>query len=322
MTAEIIEGEVIEEPRALTVIEPREMLAETITPEGTVSLATRMATALKDIVEKQKLYAVIQGKKYPQVEAWMTIARMDNVVAREVLDGILRHEDGSYEATVELIRLSDGMVIGRGSALCGTKGDAPWEKRPEPARRSMAVTRATSRAFRQQYSWIMALAGYEPTPADEMPHDAEQRPVGAHPTPPPRPELERLAENLVGSVEEGKPPVDMQLRQTPDGPIWGFKLKAGNKGYQALATGELADALSSLPDLTGQTVRVWGRVEMVPWEKGGKPMPPYARIAMTRIQTDDYTLPSLIGSGDPGALLENGEPDGPPNDDDISDLDF
>ncbi len=306
---EVIESEVREE-RALTVIEPREMLAETITPEGTVSLATRMATALKDIVEKQKLYAVIQGKKYPQVEAWMTIARMDNVVAREVMGGILRHEDGSYEATVELIRLSDGMVIGRGSALCGTNGDKPWVDRPEPARRSMAVTRATSRAFRQQYSWIMALAGYEPTPADEMPQDAEQRPVGAHSTPPPRPEMERLAENLVGTVEAGKPPVDMQLRQTPDeGPAWGFKLKAGNKGYQALATGPLADALSMVPDLTGQTVRVWGRVEMVPWQKAGKDMPPFARIAMTRIQTDDYTLPAP-------------ESKEPPMDDDLSGLEF
>jgi hypothetical protein len=45
---ETIEGEVIES--AVAVIEPREMLAETITPEGTVSLATRMATALKHIV--------------------------------------------------------------------------------------------------------------------------------------------------------------------------------------------------------------------------------------------------------------------------------
>jgi hypothetical protein len=313
MTAEVIEGEIVEEPRALTIVEPREMLAETITPEGTVSLATRMATALKDIVEKQRLYAVIQGKKYPQVEAWMTIARMDNVVAREVLDGILRHEDGSYEATVELIRLSDGMVIGRGSALCGTKGDAPWEKRPEPARRSMAVTRATSRAFRQQYSWIMALAGYEPTPADEMPHDAEQRPVGAHQTPPPRPEMERLAENLVGTVEAGKPPVDMQLRiGSDDQPAWGFKLKAGTKGYQALAVGELADALSVLPDLTGQTVRVWGKVEMVPWQKGGKDMPPFARIAMTRIQTDDYTLPAQAEAESVPLF----------RDDDLGDLDF
>ena len=33
----------------------------------------------------------------------------------------------------------------------------------------MAITRATGKAFRLNYSWIMALAGYEPTPAEEMP---------------------------------------------------------------------------------------------------------------------------------------------------------
>jgi hypothetical protein len=171
MTVEpITEGEFTEEPRALTVVEQPRGLAVADGPEAMISLASRMATALADVVERQKLYADIQGKKYPQVEAWTTIARMDNVVAREA-EHPVRHDDGSYEAFVELVRLSDGMVIGRASALCGTPDDRPWNSRSEPARRSMAVTRATSRACRQHYSWIMALAGYEPTPADEMPRE-------------------------------------------------------------------------------------------------------------------------------------------------------
>jgi hypothetical protein len=305
MTTEAIEGEAREV--GLTVIEPREMLNETISPEGTVALASRMATALKDIVERQHLYAVIQGKKFPQVEAWMTIARMDNVVCREVPRGITRHEDGSYEAEVELIRLSDGMVIGYGSALCGSKGDKPWDSRAEPARRSMAVTRATSRAFRQQYSWIMALAGYEPTPADEMPHqeNSGSRPIGAYDAPPPRPEMERRAEGLVGTVTAGKPPVDLEVRQTPDGPAWGFKLMAGRKGYQALAIGPLADALSKVAHgIEGQTATVWGHIEMVPWDKDGKPMPPFARIAIERMSTADWILPSDIAEAETAPLFE------------------
>lgn len=310
MTTEIIEGVAVPMESAVAVVETREMLNETATPEGTVSLATRMATALKDIVEKQRLYAVIQGKKFPQVEAWMTIARMDNVVCREVPKGITRHEDGSYEAEVELIRLSDGMVIGYGSALCGSKGDKPWDTRPEPARRSMAVTRATSRAFRQQYSWIMALAGYEPTPAEEMPRD-DRLDLG-------RPELERRADGLVGTVAVGKPPVDLQLRETPDGHAFGFKLMAGRKGYQALAVGMLANALwdATDGDFIGTTVTVWGRVEMIPWDKKDpatgemKAMPPYARVAIERVSTPDWTLP------DDAAVVANvGE-------EDLSGLDF
>jgi hypothetical protein len=53
MSAEI-EGEVreVDEERAIVVRQP-DRLAQAPTPEDTLSLATRMATALKDVVEKQ-----------------------------------------------------------------------------------------------------------------------------------------------------------------------------------------------------------------------------------------------------------------------------
>jgi len=110
-----------------------------------------------------------------------------------------------------------------------------------------------------------------------------------------RPELERRAEGLVGTVSAGKPPVDLQLRQTPEGPAFGFKLAAGNrKGYQALAIGPLADSLAiahAAEEMTGATVTVWGHIEMIPWDKDGKPMPPFARIRVERVQTPGWTLP-------------------------------
>jgi len=75
-----------------------------------------------------------------------------------------------------LIRSSDGKLIGRASALCGMDekdryGKPTWATRPEYARRSMAVTRATGKAFRLGFSWIMTLAGYAPTPAEEIGDD-------------------------------------------------------------------------------------------------------------------------------------------------------
>lgn len=287
MTAEpeVIEG------RALEVVEPREIvrLAQSPTPEATIELAARMATALKDIVEKQKLYAVIQGKKYPQVEAWMTIGRMDNVVAREVIDGIVRHDDGSYEATVELIRLSDGMVIGRGSALCGTPGDNPWASRPEPARRSMAVTRATSRAFRQQYSWIMALAGYEPTPADEMPHHApnDRRDEGDGAAA--RQTTHR--DGLIGkAIAQGTQ--DFQLRQGPEGPSLPFRVKEGKLSQIVVATGPIATALDTYRDETlGQRITVWGTYSDETYYKGDD-LITYKVLHVERIKTPAFEMPS------------------------------
>ena len=295
MAAEVIEGEAREV--ALVPVEQHvERLDETATPENMVGLAARMASALADVVEKKKLYATIQGKKYPQVEAWQTIGRMDNVAAREIPGGIHRLEDGGWEAEVELIRLTDGMRVGYGSALCGTAGDNPWAGRPIHVQRSMAVTRATSRAFRQRYSWIMALAGYEPTPADEMPQEPERSTVPQHAGP--RAELERRAEGMRGTVMVGAPPVDLQYRtEVEPGPVFGFKLKIGTKGKQCIAIGPLAGALAAAGLHVDELVEVWGKVDKVPWEKDGKPMPPYDRIVLERVATADWTLPSDPNEG-------------------------
>lgn len=254
MTAETFEGEVVEvTDRALVVQQPgQSLVASEADPGAMVAVASRLASALKDIVERQKLYAVISGKKYPQVEAWMTIARLDNVVAREPQPPI-RHEDGSYEAFAELIRLSDGMVIGASSALCGTPDDKPWGGRSEPARRSMAQTRATSRAFRQQYSWIMALAGYEPTPAEEMPRD-DDRPSAA---------AEREAANVTGKVTKAGNELDLSLRSEPS--RIGFKLvdvqghPHGRTTCGVRMIGPGAEVLAGKID-AGQSVHVIGRL--------------------------------------------------------------
>ncbi len=122
-----------------------------------------MAQALADVVDHQELAVAIQGRRYVRVEGWTTLAVMLGVVAREV---DTREEGGVYTATVELVRMSDGAVISRASAECGD--EAPWNKRARYARRSMAQTRATGKACRLAFSWIMALAGYEPTPAEEI----------------------------------------------------------------------------------------------------------------------------------------------------------
>ena len=305
--AEVIEGEVHEV--GLTVIEPREVerLDETATPEGMVALAARMATALADIVEKKQLYTVISGKKYPAVEAWMTIGRMDNVAAREIPGGVHPLDIGGFEAEVELIRLSDGMQVGYGSAYCGTPGDVSgrndWTKRAMHHQRSMAVTRATSRAFRQRYSWIMALAGYEPTPADEMP-GGEQRPPGAYDTAPNRPEMQRTThENgLTGKVARGpKGNQDFELRQSPDDTFTiSFRLKEGNRvGQIVVAEGSLALELDAIRDaIIGQTATVWGTFSDESFDKVDKDDPSKVEVITfkvlhaERVTTPDGTFPA------------------------------
>jgi hypothetical protein len=45
---------------------------------------------------------------------------------------------------------------------------------------------------------------------------------------------------------------------------------------------------------------------MVPWAKDGKDMPPYKRMALSRIKTADWTLPGVL----PEAQTSDG-PEGP-----------
>jgi hypothetical protein len=135
------------------------------TPAALVERASAMATALAKVIDDQKLFNVIQGQRHVRVEGWTTLSTMLGVLPREVS---VTEEWGVYTATVELIRMSDGAVLSRASAECGDPDEPIWASRPRFARRSMALTRATGKACRLAFSWIMALAGYESCPAEEM----------------------------------------------------------------------------------------------------------------------------------------------------------
>lgn len=133
-------------------------------PAAVIREASGIAEQLAEIVNSRKLYSTISGRKYVKVEGWTTLGAMLGVLPREVETHPI---DNGYESTVELVRASDGAVVGRGSAIC-TRGERNWAKRDDYAVRSMAITRATGKAYRLGFSWVMALAGYEPTPAEEM----------------------------------------------------------------------------------------------------------------------------------------------------------
>ncbi len=165
----------MEEQTALTITDDVRLGSlQVTTPHAVVERASAVAKELANIVDTRKLYSVITGKKFVRVEGWSTLGAMLGVTPREV--SVFAHDDGTYEAVVELVRVSDGAVIGRGSAICGTD-EKRWGTADRYARRSMSITRATGKAFRLSFSWIMTLAGYEPTPAEEMDDNGQSAPV-------------------------------------------------------------------------------------------------------------------------------------------------
>lgn len=141
-----------------------------LSPAQVIAHATETANVISKVIEDQKMYSVISGRKYVKVDAWVALGAIEGIFPREKSVHEVVHDNGhrEFEAYVELIDKRTGRVIGGGSATCGTD-ESTWAKRPRFARRSMAITRATGKAFRLHYSYVMELAGYAPTPYEEMP---------------------------------------------------------------------------------------------------------------------------------------------------------
>ena len=141
-----------------------------MTPKAMVGHVSQVATVLRDVIKQQQLAVNIQGREYVKVDGWAAMGTILGLLPREV--EVKELDDGSYEAKVELYSVKTGQVVGQGSALCGID-EKRWGNADRYARRSMAITRATGKAYRLGLSWVMSMAGYMPTPAEEMPIDGD-----------------------------------------------------------------------------------------------------------------------------------------------------
>jgi hypothetical protein len=149
-----------------------------LSPDQRVMFGAKIATSLADVIEKQKLFNTISGRKYVKVEGWLTLGSMLGVFSRE--KRVTELPDGSYEAVIELFNPRINAVMGEASAICGVD-EKRWKTADKYARRSMAITRATGKAYRMTFSWIMSMAGYAETPEEEMPE--RMRETGSSPAP-------------------------------------------------------------------------------------------------------------------------------------------
>lgn len=137
-------------------------------PENALKIAQKYTKVLVKIIEDQKLYSVIQGRKYIRVEGWTALAGMVGVFTHVIYAKRLDRGvyEIAYEASVALKNIK-GMIIATAEAICSNQEEYKRDQ-PEYAIKSMSITRATGKACRLAFSWIVALAGYETTPAEEM----------------------------------------------------------------------------------------------------------------------------------------------------------
>lgn len=205
--SEPVEAEIVEE-HALAVTERHTPVAAgalfgTSDPAEIMASATKVASLLAEAVRSRKLAKSFGGdREHVQVEGWQLLGAMLGIYAetewtRQVtVEGVWREpvwrmerkrmpskfKDGEfYEKDVKVVtepgvggwearvvvRRADGSVVTSAEAECRWS-EPNWSDRDSYAVRSMAQTRASGKAYRTALGFVMTLAGYAGTPAEEM----------------------------------------------------------------------------------------------------------------------------------------------------------
>jgi hypothetical protein len=144
-------------------------------PELVLGAAQTYSKALMELVSKKKKPIIINNETYLEYEDWQTMGQFYGYSVKTG-DAISIEIDGikGAKAKAELVD-KYGQVVGGAEAYC-MKDEPNWRNKPWFQLASMAQTRAGAKAFRNRLAWVVVLAGFKPTPAEEMDgvHSEEQ----------------------------------------------------------------------------------------------------------------------------------------------------
>jgi hypothetical protein len=157
-------------------------------------------------------------REYVFIEGWQAISRVNNEQPHATVKEVVRDPETGDELIHARAWLTDerGTIVSRADGYCSS-GESRWRDKPFYARASMAQTRALAKAMRLRHAWVMVMAGYAPTPAEEMSEDLDLRP-----SPSGRPAEERPA--AARAPEPGEEPGVARVA------IKAISEKAGKKG--------------------------------------------------------------------------------------------
>lgn len=154
-------------------------------PAAVLGEAQKAAAALKDVIARKPKPVIMNGEQYLEFEDWQTVGRFYGVTAGAEGEPEFVDLGGVQGFKATAVALRNGQVISRATAYC-MRDEDKWGARPkyewkdgdrvligsEPVPTyqlaSMAQTRACAKALRNVLSWVAVLAGYKPTPAEEM----------------------------------------------------------------------------------------------------------------------------------------------------------
>lgn len=178
-------------------------------PEEVLMEAQQAAAALQRRIAGKKKPVVFNGEQYIENDDWQMVANFFGYSPKIISTEFVEYGDvQGFKAIAELIHEHTGRVVGRGEALCldeednwgertkyewqdalDIQGKKIWENgkcrrvkvavgsvaTPLFQLASMAQTRACNKAMSNKLKWVVSLAGYSTTPAEDM-HDATMAP--------------------------------------------------------------------------------------------------------------------------------------------------
>lgn len=162
-----------EESKELQIVEPQSLDK----PKQDTEFAKESAKFLVDIIKKNNWSRRLGGQsEHIQYEGWQTAGKYYGYSVK-TFDAEYVEYGGTwgFKAKAVVVNEHTGIQVGGAEALC--MSDEPnWSRKPKFQLASMAQTRAGSKALRQILGFVVALAGYNPTPVEEMTIDDVKTP--------------------------------------------------------------------------------------------------------------------------------------------------
>ena len=142
-----------------------DVLNPTLSIDDRLQLAGHVADKFKNAIQKLGLINKIKDSDYVTVSGWSTLGTMLGIHVENITVEQFPVPRGfGYRAKVDLVD-KNGVKIGEGDAIASSTG----RQKEDHAVYSMAITRATGKAYRLCLAWLVEMAGYNPTPYEEMP---------------------------------------------------------------------------------------------------------------------------------------------------------
>lgn len=208
-----------------------------------IERTSKVALLIKEAIVSQKMTIRIKGNDYVKIEGWQWLGSLLGIGAHtlslEAIPSIscTEHVTEGYEAHVELRHMATGMLVSSAFAECSFH-EKRWEMATDNELKSMAQTRATGKAWRQQFAYLMLAAGFEGTPAEEMQRIEDDEKDKAQPQ-----NATSRAPRRENSTQAPKRASRSKKREESATPPWAKELKAKMAAVEGLDLDYVAMAI-------------------------------------------------------------------------------